>query len=188
MSQLGIKPFDQSRVLLTGVFGPYAQDDEYGSRAINPMELYHNQVTRVQGPFSLRMFHRSGAAARHYYRRDPALRAKISELLGDMFREFGWTSRLFAAVGGPYVYWNTRREEKRLSRGWTYEPPTFYEHNDAAHALNGNAAHGAAICASVTPRLTATGDKIAPVDDPVNKPRETPAPAPVDACPENIAS
>ena len=23
------------------------------------MELYHNQVTRVQGPFSLRMFHRT---------------------------------------------------------------------------------------------------------------------------------
>jgi hypothetical protein len=49
----------QARVLLTSVFGPYAQDDEYGSRAINPMELYHNQVTREQGSFSLRMFHRS---------------------------------------------------------------------------------------------------------------------------------
>ena len=49
----------KARVLLTSVFGPYAQDDEYGSRSINPMELYHNQVTRVQGPFSLRMFHRS---------------------------------------------------------------------------------------------------------------------------------
>ncbi len=49
----------QARVLLSSVFGPYAQDDEYGSRAINPMELYQNQVTRVQGPFSLRMFHRS---------------------------------------------------------------------------------------------------------------------------------
>jgi radical SAM superfamily enzyme YgiQ (UPF0313 family) len=48
-----------ARVLLTSVFGPYAQDDEYGSRAVNPMELYHNQVTRVQGVFSLRMFHRS---------------------------------------------------------------------------------------------------------------------------------
>ena len=46
-------------MLLTSVFGPYAQDDEYGSRAMNPMELYHNQVTRTQGPFSLRMFHRS---------------------------------------------------------------------------------------------------------------------------------
>ncbi|MCP4349679.1 MAG: B12-binding domain-containing radical SAM protein [Desulfobacterales bacterium] len=49
----------QAKVLLSGVFGPYAQDDEYGSRKINPMELYQNQVTRVQGGFSLRMFHRS---------------------------------------------------------------------------------------------------------------------------------
>jgi radical SAM superfamily enzyme YgiQ (UPF0313 family) len=48
-----------ARVLLASVFGPYAQDDEFGSRSINPMELYHNQVTREQGPFSLRMFHRS---------------------------------------------------------------------------------------------------------------------------------
>jgi len=48
-----------ARVLLTSVFGPYAQDDEFGSRAINPMELYQNQVTRAQGAFSLRMFHRS---------------------------------------------------------------------------------------------------------------------------------
>jgi radical SAM superfamily enzyme YgiQ (UPF0313 family) len=49
----------RARVLLSSVFGPYARDDEFGSRAINPMELYHNQVTRVQGAFSLRMFHRS---------------------------------------------------------------------------------------------------------------------------------
>ncbi len=49
----------RARVLLSSVFGPFAQDDEFGSRAINPMELYQNQVTREQGPFSLRMFHRS---------------------------------------------------------------------------------------------------------------------------------
>ena len=48
-----------TRVLLASVFKPYAQDDEYGSRVVNPMELHHNQVTRVQGAFSLRMFHRS---------------------------------------------------------------------------------------------------------------------------------
>ena len=48
-----------ARVLLASVFGPYAQDDEFGSRSINPMELYHNQVTRAQGAFSPRMFHRS---------------------------------------------------------------------------------------------------------------------------------
>jgi len=51
----------QATVLLSSIFGPYAQDDEYGSRTINPMELYHNQVTRLQGPFSIRMFHRSCA-------------------------------------------------------------------------------------------------------------------------------
>ncbi len=48
-----------AKVLLSSVFGPFSQDDEYGSRKINPMELYQNQVTRVQGSFSLRMFHRT---------------------------------------------------------------------------------------------------------------------------------
>jgi radical SAM superfamily enzyme YgiQ (UPF0313 family) len=47
------------RTLLSSVFGPYCQDDDYGSRAINPMELFHNQVTREQGSFSLRAFHPS---------------------------------------------------------------------------------------------------------------------------------
>ncbi len=62
-----IKPSDaprhprgaRARVLLSSVFKPFAQDDAFGSRVINPIELYHNQVTRAQGPFSLRMFHRS---------------------------------------------------------------------------------------------------------------------------------
>ncbi|MDD4891589.1 MAG: cobalamin-dependent protein [Phycisphaerae bacterium] len=49
----------KAKVLLCSVFGPYGLDDAHGSRTINPMELYHNQVTRAQGPFSLRMHHRS---------------------------------------------------------------------------------------------------------------------------------
>jgi len=50
---------DRPRVLLTSVFGPFARDDEFGSRKINPMELYHNQVTRAQGSLSFRKFHDS---------------------------------------------------------------------------------------------------------------------------------
>jgi radical SAM superfamily enzyme YgiQ (UPF0313 family) len=46
-------------VLLSSAVGSFAQGDEFGSRACNPMELYHNQVTRVQGRFSLRLHHRS---------------------------------------------------------------------------------------------------------------------------------
>ncbi|MGE9290407.1 MAG: B12-binding domain-containing radical SAM protein, partial [Puniceicoccales bacterium] len=52
-------PVAEPVILFSSVFGPFARDDEYGSRAMNPMELYQNQVTREQGPFSLRMFHRS---------------------------------------------------------------------------------------------------------------------------------
>ena len=48
-----------ARVLLTSVFGPYARDDEFGSRLLNPMELYHNQITREQDVFSPRHFHQS---------------------------------------------------------------------------------------------------------------------------------
>ena len=70
-------------------------------------------------------------AVKRYYRRNPALHAKMSRLLEEMNREFGWTSRFSAAIGGPYVLWRIRQEERRLKKGWTWEPPTFYEVNDA---------------------------------------------------------
>jgi hypothetical protein len=46
------------RILLTSVFGPYGVDDAYGHKE-NKMELFHNQVTRVQGAASFRFTHRS---------------------------------------------------------------------------------------------------------------------------------
>jgi len=70
-------------------------------------------------------------AAKLYYRNNPAMYAKMSAILKDLYKEFGWKSRLAAAIGGRYVLWTIRREEKRLAAGWTYEPPTFYEKNAA---------------------------------------------------------
>ena len=75
------------------------------------------------------------AAARLHYRGNPALPAKMDALLADLHREFGLKSRFYAAVGGLYLLWKMRREEARLARGWTYEPPTFYEQNEAAQQL-----------------------------------------------------
>ncbi len=46
------------RILLTGVFGPFGVDDEFG-RKENIMELFHNQVTKAQGIASFRFHHRS---------------------------------------------------------------------------------------------------------------------------------
>jgi radical SAM superfamily enzyme YgiQ (UPF0313 family) len=92
------------------------------------------------------------AAARLYYRGNPALRAKMDAILQDLHGEFGLKSRLYAAVGGRYVSWKMRREERRLARGWTYEPPTFYERNEAAQRLAALDAPPAALCRPVTCR------------------------------------
>lgn len=78
-------------------------------------------------------------AMRRFYRRVPAMQAKLSQLLHELHREFGWKSRLAASAIGPYVFWRTRQEERRLANGWTHEPPTFYEQNRAAALLGGNA-------------------------------------------------
>jgi radical SAM superfamily enzyme YgiQ (UPF0313 family) len=48
----------KQQILLSGVFGPFGVDDEYGRRE-NIMELFHNQVTRGQGTASFRFHHRS---------------------------------------------------------------------------------------------------------------------------------
>ena len=89
-------------------------------------------------------------AVKRYYRKNPALYAKMSGLLEEMNREFGWTSRLFAAIGGPYVLWKIRQEERRLAQGWTYEPPTFYDVNDAVKPGD---CPSASRCYYVTPQV-----------------------------------
>jgi hypothetical protein len=69
------------------------------------------------------------AGARRFYRDQPAMHRKLSQLLADLHREFGLKSRISSAVGGPWVHRQIRKEQKRLADGWTYEPPTFYERN-----------------------------------------------------------
>ncbi|MCR4414647.1 MAG: radical SAM protein [Thermoguttaceae bacterium] len=90
------------------------------------------------------------AAVRWYYRTDPAMHAALTGLLQEIHGAFGWRSRLFAALGGPYVLWKLRQEERRLAQGWTYEPPTFYDVNDAVSAADCPSARR---CHYVTPRV-----------------------------------
>jgi hypothetical protein len=42
-------------------------------------------------------------------------------------KESGMMSRIVAHVVGPVLLWATRREERRLAAGVTYEPPTIIE-------------------------------------------------------------
>ena len=70
-------------------------------------------------------------ASRRRYLDDPHRKQLIDEILNEFHSEFGWKSRLAAPLVGRYLYWTLRREEERLASGWTYEPPTFYETNQA---------------------------------------------------------
>jgi radical SAM superfamily enzyme YgiQ (UPF0313 family) len=74
-------------------------------------------------------------AMRKWYRRDGRLKEKMDKLLKGIYKEFGWTTRVFAALSGRYLYASLKREEKRLAEGWQYEPKMFCEKNDAAMAL-----------------------------------------------------
>ncbi|MFQ5411984.1 MAG: B12-binding domain-containing radical SAM protein, partial [Phycisphaerae bacterium] len=66
-------------------------------------------------------------ATRRWFRRNFTLSAKISRILKELYREYGLKSRLAAPIVGRYLRFMMKREDRRLRRGWTYEPPTFCE-------------------------------------------------------------
>ncbi|HCE45027.1 MAG TPA: B12-binding domain-containing radical SAM protein [Lentisphaeria bacterium] len=74
-------------------------------------------------------------ALRRKYQDDPRIVKIMDDLLREIYAEFGLKARILAPLMGFYIYGAIGREEKRLASGWTYEPPTFYEFNDAAIAL-----------------------------------------------------
>jgi hypothetical protein len=58
---------------------------------------------------------------------NPSVSEKIHQLRREVEKEFPVMARLTAASLGPILLWTTRREERRLAAGQTYEPPTFIE-------------------------------------------------------------
>ena len=60
---------------------------------------------------------------------------QIHKLRREVEKEFPVVARLTAAALGPVLLWTTRREEKRLAKGRTYEPPTFIERRNWVPAI-----------------------------------------------------
>ena len=89
-------------------------------------------------------------AAERYFRKNPAIHAKLAAFLSDLHREFGLKSRLASLFGGWYVLRKIRAEEKRLAEGWTYEPPTFYERNFSPATPAGKSTYEATLCHCVS--------------------------------------
>jgi len=63
-----------------------------------------------------------------------AVARKVRELRREITAEFGLLSRLVGGLAGPALLWASRREEKRLAAGHTYEPPTIIERRNWAEA------------------------------------------------------
>ncbi|HBC88729.1 MAG TPA: B12-binding domain-containing radical SAM protein [Lentisphaeria bacterium] len=74
-------------------------------------------------------------ALRKKFHDDPKTRKDMDILLKEIYREFGLKTRMVAPLIGLYIYSSIGKEEERLAKGWTYEPPTFYELNAAALSL-----------------------------------------------------
>jgi radical SAM superfamily enzyme YgiQ (UPF0313 family) len=85
-------------------------------------------------------------ATRRQYRDNPQYVAQISELLGELYGEFGWRSRLAAPIAGRYLYHKLQEQQKMLEAGWTYEPPTFYETNYPQGPKNSRHIEGILAC------------------------------------------
>jgi radical SAM superfamily enzyme YgiQ (UPF0313 family) len=67
------------------------------------------------------------AMEREFCKVNSAVSEQIHRLRRDIEREAPVVARLSAWIIGPVLLWTTRREEKRLAGGRTYEPPTIVE-------------------------------------------------------------
>ena len=74
------------------------------------------------------------AMERQFRKVDRNVSEQIRALRKEFKQESGIVSRMLPALLGPVLLWTTRREEKRLAHGKTYEPPTILERSNWVEA------------------------------------------------------
>jgi hypothetical protein len=102
-------------------------------------------------------------AGRHWFRKDPVVSEKLGATLDEVFRSFGIGSRLLAPALGRLVLLALRREDRRLRRGLTYEPPTCYEQNERARAIRISSAEPIASVGPEARRARPASDPLLPL-------------------------
>jgi hypothetical protein len=93
-------------------------------------ERFEREMRRVGGIYASALW----AMERQFRKVDLRVSEQIRELRQEFKQESGWLSRWLPAILGPILLWTTRREEKRLARGRTYEPPTILERTNWVEA------------------------------------------------------
>ncbi len=93
-------------------------------------ERFAGEMQRLSGVYSSALW----AMERQFRKVDRNVSGQIHALRGEFKQESGVMARMLPAVLGPVLLWTTRREEKRLARGKTYEPPTILERSNWVEA------------------------------------------------------
>jgi hypothetical protein len=93
-------------------------------------ERFAREMHKLNGIYSSALW----AMERQFRKVDGRVSEQIRGLRQEFKQEGGAVSRMMPAVLGPMLLWSTRREEKRLARGRTYEPPTILERRNWVEA------------------------------------------------------
>jgi hypothetical protein len=131
---------EQSKTLLDGAFradfernGPslyrlmrtmFERYRHYGNDADARVRArVQRAAAQLRGGYSAALW----AMERYFRDTNPAVSARVGALRRAIHRDLGWRSRLAAALGGPLVYWSSRRDATRYPAGRRLEPRTFVE-------------------------------------------------------------
>jgi radical SAM superfamily enzyme YgiQ (UPF0313 family) len=86
-------------------------------------ERFRRDVTKLGSAYHAALW----AMEREFKTVNEKVSEQIRSLRREIQSEFPVVSRVTSIVMGPFLLWSTRREERRLAHGQTYEPPTFVE-------------------------------------------------------------
>ncbi len=93
-------------------------------------ERFAREMGRLSGVYGSALW----AMERQFRKVDRNVSEQIRALRLEFKTESGVMSRMLPVVLGPVLLWTTRREERRLAQGKTYEPPTIVERSNWAKA------------------------------------------------------
>jgi len=94
-------------------------------------ERFEREVKKLRSAYNAALW----VMEKEFKKVNRSVSEKIHKLRREVEKESPVIARLTAAVLGPILLWTTRREEKRLARGRTYEPPTFLERRNWVAAV-----------------------------------------------------
>jgi hypothetical protein len=86
-------------------------------------ERFAREVKKLNSAYNAALW----VMEREFKKVNRSVSERIHKLRREVEKEFPVVARLCAASLGPILLWSTRREERRLAKGRTYEPPTFVE-------------------------------------------------------------